>query len=228
MIGKNSTARRILNNPYFESLKWLGDVRGKHVLDVGCGTGLFSVILAKRGAALVEGFDISPEAVRAAELTAEKNGVSDRCRFRVGSVYDIPWDAGTFDVVAGQAILHHVRDKVKAAEELHRVMAPGARAVFHECLGNSLVAERLRLLVPVWSQTDEPDHWKDKIKYSQLEPFTHLFSVRYQEFELLYWISRVIPSAAPTLRKMDGVLLRWIKPLRRYARAIVIELVKAR
>jgi SAM-dependent methyltransferase len=213
-------------NPYFESVKWLGDVRGRRVLDVGCGTGWFSVILARRGAALVEGFDISTEAVRAAELTAASNGVSDRCRFRVASAYDIPWPDGAFERVAGQAILHHVRDKTKLAQELHRVMAPGARAVFHEPLGNSTVAERLRWLIPVRSQADDPDHWKDKIKYDQLDPFRELFSVRYQEFEFLYWLARLFPRAGPSLRTVDGALLRWIKPLRRYARAIVIELVK--
>src|SRR5262245_43211835 len=55
----------------------LGDLRGKAVLDYGCGHGMAAVVLARRGA-VVTAFDLSPGYVREAEERAEANGVSVR------------------------------------------------------------------------------------------------------------------------------------------------------
>jgi ribosomal protein L11 methylase PrmA len=62
----------------------------KTVLDAGCGDGWFSVILAKRGAASVNAFDISGEAVRLAKTRARVNGVSDCVKVKKASIYVIP------------------------------------------------------------------------------------------------------------------------------------------
>src|SRR5688500_713616 len=134
---------------YTGSMLRLGDIRGMHVLDAGCGDGWLSVILAKRGAAFVDAFDVSPEGVRVARQRAELNGVAARCHFEAASFYSIPFGDESADVVIGQSILHHLGHKDRAAEELFRVMKPGARAIFREPFGNSLWLERVRLMVPV-------------------------------------------------------------------------------
>ncbi|MBI4413293.1 MAG: methyltransferase domain-containing protein, partial [candidate division NC10 bacterium] len=58
------------------------------VLDCFCYTGAFGVHLAEAGATLVEGVDISPEAVAAAEANARLNGLEGRCRFRTANAFD--------------------------------------------------------------------------------------------------------------------------------------------
>lgn len=67
----------------------LGEIKGKRVLDLGCGTGLFSVILAKREG-IVEGIDISPVAIEIAKKRAIVNKVSsDVIDFKVMSFYNL-------------------------------------------------------------------------------------------------------------------------------------------
>jgi S-methylmethionine-dependent homocysteine/selenocysteine methylase/SAM-dependent methyltransferase len=58
-------------------------------LDIGCGTGLLSVQLARNGAAHVHGLDISPEAVKNTLANAFRNGVADRVTAAVQDLY--PW-----------------------------------------------------------------------------------------------------------------------------------------
>src|SRR6266481_763873 len=58
----------------------LGDLRGKNILDVGCGEGEDAMILAMLGAQ-VTGLDVSPGAIALARQRAALNGVSDRTRF---------------------------------------------------------------------------------------------------------------------------------------------------
>jgi len=216
----------VSHSAYVTSVQRLGDLTGQAVLDVGCGTGWLSVILAKRGAGNVDGFDISGEAVEAAGACAEANDCAATCRFRRGSCYDIPFEDEAYDVIAGQAILHHLRDKEAAAKELHRVMKPGAKAVFYEPLGNSAAFERFRQRLPIWSDTDEPDHWKDKLTWEDLEPFKTYFEIRTQEFELIQGLSRYFPFLSTHLSALDFLVLRTIPAFRRFARGIVIELTR--
>jgi 2-polyprenyl-3-methyl-5-hydroxy-6-metoxy-1,4-benzoquinol methylase len=212
--------------PYETLVRMLGDVRGKRILDAGCGDGWLSIILAKRGA-LIQGFDISPSAIRYAEERAAAHDVSDRCTFRTASAYELPYGDAEFDGVIGSAILHHLGDKVRFAEELRRVMKPGAVAVFQEPLGNSLVLERARTFVPVPSMSpDDPDQWKQQFKYKDAEAFRRAFSVEMFEFHLFSRLDRVIssPAVITALEKIDSFLLRFVPFLRRYARTVVLRL----
>jgi len=160
---------------YLTSVRWLGNLNGKTVLDYGCGTGWFSIILAKRGASRVDAVDISGEAIAQAKASAQANAVANICSFKRASCYDLPFEIETFDVVGGQAILHHLRNKDAAGRELHRVMRPGARAVFAEPLGNSHAFESFRQRLPFASHTHEADHWLDKITLAQMNSFRPYF-----------------------------------------------------
>lgn len=61
---------------------------GMDVLDCFCYSGGFSVTAAAGGAAAVIGVDLSAEAIAWAEQSAEKNGVSSRCTFRIANAFD--------------------------------------------------------------------------------------------------------------------------------------------
>lgn len=90
------------------NLRLLDPLEGKSVLDVGCGSGRFCIAYAVRGAARVVGVDFAAAMIEIARDAAARQGVADRCDFRVGAfpeaVTDGPFDASTangfFDYVA--------------------------------------------------------------------------------------------------------------------------------
>src|SRR5437764_6595960 len=121
-------ALRFTDADYLDHETWirpafaeLGDVRGKRVLDYGCGHGMASVVLARAGAR-VTAFDLSPGYVAEARERAKANGVTVRCTVADGE--ELPFDDASFDAVWGCAVLHHL-DLTRAARELCRVLAPG-------------------------------------------------------------------------------------------------------
>lgn len=76
---------------------------GATVLDVGCGSGILSVLAAMLGASAVDGVDTDPEAVRATRDNAAANGVSGRVRAAAGS-WDAPGVAQRYDVVVANIL----------------------------------------------------------------------------------------------------------------------------
>jgi 2-polyprenyl-3-methyl-5-hydroxy-6-metoxy-1,4-benzoquinol methylase len=112
---------------------WFDIWPGARVLDVGCGVGRWSSILALRGAH-VTGVDLSPTMINEARRRADANGVGDRCRFLVQDLTQL--DAGEqFDLVLGVTVLQHILDAVSVREALQRMtahLAPGGRMVLLE------------------------------------------------------------------------------------------------
>ena len=214
---------------YRASVLALGDIQDVEILDAGCGDGWLSVILAKLGAR-VTAFDVSPEGVEVAKLRARVNGVADRIDFHCASFYEMPFADDRFNLVIGQAILHHLRDKDAASIELSRVMAPGARALFVECLGRSQILERIRLFVPVASGAPEdPDHWKEQISDDDLERLGSHFEMQVHEYQLFSRLTRIFrgPRFMDWINRVDVRVLDAAPFLRRYARTALIELRKA-
>lgn len=88
----------------------LQPLKGKKILDVGCGSGRFCIAFAKEGAAKVVGVDFAKLMIDIAEELAKEEGVAEQCDFRVGTFPNIisdseaPFDASTangfFDYIA--------------------------------------------------------------------------------------------------------------------------------
>ncbi len=97
---------------------------GLDVLDVGCGPGTISIDLARRvPGGRVVGIDRSFEAVVAARQAAGAAAVP--VTFETGDAYQLPFPAGTFDVVHAHQVLQHLADPVAALREMRRVCRPG-------------------------------------------------------------------------------------------------------
>ena len=127
----------------------LRNLQGKRVLDVGCGDGHNSVLLAKLGAQ-VTGIDISPKAIELAQKKAQINGVSGATRFLCSPLEEAEIPPHSFDVIWGDAILHHL------IENLELVLArlclwakPGAILLFSEPVNFNNTLRRLRFRLPV-------------------------------------------------------------------------------
>jgi SAM-dependent methyltransferase len=201
----------------------LGDLRGKFALDYGCGHGMAAVVMARAGAA-VTAFDLSPGYVAEARRRAAVNSVRIECVVADGE--RLPFPDATFDAVWGNAVLHHL-DLTRAGRELHRVMKPGAIAVFCEPWGgNPLLALARR-----WLPYPGKDRTPDEVPLTQrdLAPLRVIFpAMEVEGFQLLGMIRRVwrVPRLFRVFDAIDARLLRWLPPLRNWCRYGVITLRK--
>jgi magnesium-protoporphyrin O-methyltransferase len=112
---------------------WLEVGEGTRVLDVGCGVGRWSRLLAARGACVV-GVDLSPTMIAQARERAAAEGVAGRCRFAVADLACL--DLGErFDLVLGVTVLQHILDPQAfhaALSAMARHLAAGGRMVLLE------------------------------------------------------------------------------------------------
>lgn len=99
------------------------EVQGKSVLDAGCGTGIFSIIFANKGAGHVTGIDISEGSLQTAQNLKEKFGL-DNTEFQKQDMLALPFPDASFDIVWAWGTVHHTTDPFKAITELIRVLKP--------------------------------------------------------------------------------------------------------
>src|SRR3569833_1188605 len=119
---------------------WLDVVPGTRVLDVGCGVGRWSRMLAARGAS-VTGVDLSPTMIAQAQQRARAEGVADRCSFHVQDLSRLQVD-GRFDVVLGVTVLQHILDPGLLRDAIERMrghLAPGGRMVLLEAAPKGII-----------------------------------------------------------------------------------------
>lgn len=108
-------------------LETLGDVKGKNVLDFGCGDGTYARFLKQLGAAKVVGFD------QAQSMLERARGREQQARLGIDYVSEIPraFDR-QFDLVLGVYVLPYASDKAalqKMCADMGRVLKPGGRLV---------------------------------------------------------------------------------------------------
>jgi SAM-dependent methyltransferase len=131
----NRDARRFLPFllPYVRS--------GMSVLDVGCGIGSIALDLAPTVApGRMVGIDADAGQIEVARRSAAERG-TENAEFFTASVYELPFEASTFDVVYANAVLMYVRDQVRALVEMRRVLRPGGlAAVTDDDLGTVVIS----------------------------------------------------------------------------------------
>ncbi len=227
------------------ALSLLGNLRGRSVLEVGCGHGELTAWLARQGAVLTTR-DLSPGMVDVARRLARSLGLEERIRFDVGPGESLPYPEGAFDVVFGHDVLHHM-DLRAARDEVRRVLRPGGLAVFAEPLGHNPV---LRYFRDRSRGTRTPD--ERPLLFPDFRLLGEGFrSLRHREFhlctmalflwfrfverldpnEVRYW-KRIIDRADryrrpfAFLNALDRALFAIFPPSRRWSRMTVIELRK--
>ena len=165
------------------------------VLEIGCGTGLFTEMFAKSGAE-ISAIDISPDLLRFARERAVPNA-----RFFEGSFED--WDSdGVFDAVIGSSVLHHL-DLDRSLPKIFQLLKPGGRMSFAEpnMLNPQIYCERhFRSFFPQVSP-DETAFRRTKLRRSLLS--ARFQSVLIRPFD---WLHPATPeSLIPAITKIGRV-----------------------
>lgn len=119
------------------------------VLDLGTGTGVVAVTLARFGCR-VTAIDHSPEMLAHARVRAQTAGVEDRVAFQLGDGERLPYPDASFDAVTIQGVLHHLPDCLPMLRESHRILRSGGELYVSEpCDESTPVTKLLRwMLVP--------------------------------------------------------------------------------
>ncbi|MFD9723638.1 class I SAM-dependent methyltransferase [Streptomyces sp. NPDC059072] len=101
-----------------------GDVRGRRILDAGCGSGPLSAALRDLGAD-VTGLDVS-----SGMLEQARRRLGDDVALHVADLRDpLPFTDGAFDDVVASLVLHYLEDWGPTLAELRRVLRPGGRLI---------------------------------------------------------------------------------------------------
>lgn len=95
------------------------------VLEIGCGTGLFTEKVSSSGAHIIA-TDLSEDLL----LVARKKNIPN-CIFEEADAHQLKYADASFDIVFGSSILHHL-DMLVSLKEVYRVLKPGGKMVFAE------------------------------------------------------------------------------------------------
>jgi len=119
------------------SKKMLGDIKGLEVLDLACGEGYFSRLLASAGAR-VSGLDISKNLIEFARGKEDDSHLG--IEYHVGDAKDLELESGCFDMVHCSMALMDIIEYEQAIGEVSRVLKEGGRFIFsivHPCFFSS-------------------------------------------------------------------------------------------
>ncbi len=104
------------------------DLRGKRVLDIGCGLGGLDQVLVELGAAHVTAVDVAPPLIALGRRRIATAGLSDRIDLRaIEPERALPFADASFDVVFTKDAWLHVLDKPALLRDVHRVLKPGGQ-----------------------------------------------------------------------------------------------------
>lgn len=212
-------------------LEQMGNLKGKKLLDLGCGAGETSVYFALQGAE-VYATDLSDRFLEVARALSEKFGVI--LSFAQTDAGRLPFKEGQFDFVFGNGVLHHV-DLPAATKEIVRVLKPGGKAFFVEPLPYNpainvyramakgvrtddetpLTFRQIKEMRPFFSQLEHREFWL----FSLLIFFHFYFIRRWNPSKVRYW-KKVIEDAADyskmfsSLQRLDEFALNYFPFLR--------------
>jgi SAM-dependent methyltransferase len=134
-FGENwrNFSKQLTNEDYLKAKnsvrELVGDLTGKTVLDIGCGSGLFSIAASALGAKKVVGFDYDPQCVATAKDVLEHVRKwdpaikADSIHFSANSILNDNLNLEPADVVYSWGVLHHTGDMYKAFQASARLVA---------------------------------------------------------------------------------------------------------
>jgi SAM-dependent methyltransferase len=102
------------------------DLKGKRVVDLGCGFGWFARYARSAAAASVLGLDISENMIARAKADTQDEAIS----YEIADLETLELPEASFDFAHSSLAFHYIRDFGRLAATIHRALVPGSRFVF--------------------------------------------------------------------------------------------------
>jgi SAM-dependent methyltransferase len=223
MVEPAFAAPTALENRYI--LRKLGSLKGKAVLDVGCGFGEASVMFAKLGAR-VTATDLSPENLEFTRRLARHHDVSVETILGEAESLDFPREA--FDVVYVANCIHHISDRQRFYEQVHSCLRPGGVMVSWDPLKyNPAINVYRRIVTDMRTPDEQPLGRKDLVEIRKVFPGARAAFFWLSALSLFlkyYLIDRRDPNRVPYFKqiyKETRKTLWWWQWLKRLDRMLV-------
>jgi SAM-dependent methyltransferase len=199
----------------------LGDVRGKTVLDLGCGTGENIVPLVKRGARVI-GMDISPDLIALAERRLKE--ADSHAIVKVGSAYETGLPSASVDVIFCISLVHHL-DIALVCEEMARILTKDGFVVLKEPIRFSKAYAGLRSLLPSHADVSDYEHPLTSAELAILTERFRATGTRYFRLPFVALALRTLPARLQTIawKSSDWMLRHW-KFTETYATSVATKL----
>jgi len=201
---------------------FFGNLSGKRLLEIGCGNGWISLRLARSGA-IVSACDISPKMIEVARRYAQAADLD--IQYSVMPCEELEHQDESFDCVLMHMALHHCRIP-EAADQIHRVLKPGGKAVLVEDYAYHPLMRLYRLLTRERHTSGERP-----LTAEDLEQIARRFrSCSVRHYGLLNVLgtseNKIYALMEPAVNVIDDFLIGHSRLLARQARLVVAHLVK--
>jgi SAM-dependent methyltransferase len=198
---RNRFARQRIANVF----SLLPDVRGRRVLDIGCGMGTFTFEAATRGARYALGVDMAVSGIAAASRIAREERVKG-CGFLLADAASLPVGNATVDVAVAADFTEHLDDETmrRVLTEAARVVKPNGTLVIYTPEAGHIF-ERLRDRGILLEQ--EPSHIGIR-SADALADFAVAAGFKVERIQYL-------PSHLPVWNLLERAFARWVPLLRR-------------
>ena len=184
---------------WIERLLGAGGVRGKQVLDVGCGGGILAEAMARRGAAAVLGIDLAVKPLKVAQLHALEAAVQNIDYREIAVEALAAAQPASFDVVTCMEMLEHVPDPASVVRACAALVKPGGQVFFSTLNRNPksflfaiVGAEHVLNLLPKgtheYAKFIRPSELAQACRDAGLR-LEHTRGMQYNPFTGRYWLS---------------------------------------
>ena len=206
--------------PIFEYvLGEVGDLRGKRVLELGCGEGGTSVLLAKRGASVV-GIDLLDFRLDAARERVAQHKVGDAVQFALMDGMQLGFDDNTFDLIISKSVLVFT-DHAVIARECYRVLKPGGKAIFIENMQSHPAIQLYRKLFLRYSANlhyfsiGDIENMRQYFDHIQHREF-HILAIGALVWQKVFGLKSLYQITFRGLGACDKRLLKWFPRLNQF------------
>ncbi|RDU24255.1 class I SAM-dependent methyltransferase [Anaerosacchariphilus polymeriproducens] len=160
-------------------------------LDIGCGPGYLGMSIVKKTNMKLCLFDLDSEVLKIAEQTIEEANLNERAYTCHGNVEDMPFRENYFDLVISRGSLFFWEDKLKAMNEIFRVLKPGGCAYIGGGFGTK---ELKKIITSKMQEIDETWLLKVKERRGRIKNYREIVEKsRVNTYEIIndetgYWI----------------------------------------